>query len=801
MNNEKIFLKNIELWSKTDPKKALLLSQYSRPELELCRTGPLAELNLKNTKEAKDLFFYSKKGALKEAKTWFAGLNLSKSHVLFVYGVGLGYYHQAVKAWLKEDKIRRCIFLEDDLGVICRFFETEMATDLLQDPQTELLYFKDLQEKETVFEVLYWNFAMTTVTVSALNFYAQEKKEIYDQLQHKIAYDFAVKNALIDEYLRFGGSFFINFYQNMLSLPGSYQGNKTFGSFRKVPAIICGAGPSLEKNLPLLSTLTDKALIFAGGSALNALNAFGMQPHLGAGIDPNPAQYVRLSSNEAFEVPFYYRNRMYHEAFEMIHGPRLYITGCGGYDIAEYFEERLKIGHGFLDEGHNVVNFCLQIAQQLGCDPIIFVGLDLAFTGMKSYAPGVEENIDFDPSKFGALGEFDEKPLLLKDIYDQPLYTLWKWVAESEWIGDFAKEHKDTKILNATEGGLGFKGIVNIPLVEAAELYLTKNFAIRDRLNGEIQNSTMPQVTSRRVESLMKKLKESLIRSIGYFDVLIEETEAAKKNLKSGYALSGKAALCETELAEELGFQHVIEIFNEVQVRLCNRILHEIKDWPAKKKNLEKLKINIKRLSFLRDVAKVNVGMIDLAFEKRKKAQRKKLPSPDEKPLTSLPECPFQGFVPLLLPEKPSEGQLGPKGHRVITRRQYGKAPEEVSLELNGELDGQCLLYYPNGKLKMEVFYQQGQLHGPSTYYSKSGQILSKSWFKQGKQVGESKWYYASGSLYGIQRYENGLWDGKQEYYYEDGKPKTELWYKKGKLIKKALTWYPEGQLKNSREF
>lgn len=777
-DSEKIFFKNIELWSRTDPKQALMLPLYTGGDLE-----------------------WLSKTSQEEASVWFSGLDLRKTHVLYVYGVGLGYYYDAAKAWLKKNKKRRLVFLEDDLGVIRRLFETERGTRLLEDPQTQLLYFKNLTTDEAIFEVLYWNFAMTYVVVSALDYYAEVKAELYSLLRHKIAYDSAVKNALVDEYLRYGGAFFINFYQNMLSLPGSSLGNKTFGSFRKVPAIICGAGPSLSKNLSLLSKLSDKALIFAGGSALNALNVAGIQPHLGAGIDPNPAQFDRLSTNTAFEVPFYYRNRMHHDAFEMIHGPRLYITGTGGYDIADYFEEKLKIHDEFLDEGHNVINFCLQIAHQLGCDPIIFVGMDLAFTGMKSYAPGVEDNIEFDPDKFGDVDEFDEKPLLLKDIYDKPLYTLWKWVAESDWISNFAKEHPHVTIINATEGGLGFKDVPNETLKEVIERYLTRNYAMKDRLNGEIQNSAMPKVTLRKVETLMKELRESLVRCIGYFKILIEETEAAKKEPNAGHALSGRAALCETDLAEEPGYKYVLEIFNEVQVRLYNRELHEIKELPERRKNLRKLEINLKRLAFLRDVAKVNVGMIDLALEKRKAGKRKKVKAEKGKQDTRLPEAPFKGFHPLLIPPDSVEGTKGPEGRIVTMRREYGKPPEEIRLENRGELDGQCLLYYPNGSLKAEVHYKTGELHGPSIYYSEKGAVLSKSWFEKGKQQGECKWYYPKGTLYCIQRYKDGLWHGKQEYYYEDGTPKTLMHYKNGQLEGKVLTYYPEGQLKRETDF
>lgn len=764
------FSKNLELWSRQDPKQSVLL-QFREPCYQFCQAENGLP-NLKKQVEGTWVYYHSKKDPAEEAKNWFQELDLKNVPVLYIYGVGLGYYYDAAKAWLKKNSKRRLVFLEDDLDVLHALFQTDRGTELLLDRQVQLLYFADLNDNEAVFEVLYWNFAMTRILVSALYFYEKTHSEFYAQLKHKIAYDSAVKNALVDEYLRYGGAFFINFYKNMLSLPGSYLGNKTFGSFRKVPAIICGAGPSLAKNLPLLSKVLDKALVFAGGSALNALNAAGIQPHLGAGIDPNPAQFDRLSSNRAFEVPFYYRNRMYHDAFEKISGPRLYITGCGGYDVSDYFEERLGIKQEFLDEGHNVINFCLQIAHQLGCNPIIFIGLDLAFTGMQMYAPGVEENVHFDPKNYLELDDFDAKPLLLKDIYGKPLYTLWKWVAEADWIGDFSKEHPELTILNATEGGLGFPGVPNISFNDAVEQYLNRSYPIRDRLHGEIQNSAMPSVTFRKISRLMKELKESLKRCVEKFDILLEEIDTSRLQ-------SGRAALAETDLEEEEGFQYVLEIFNQIQARLYNRDLQEAKE---KTKAHRKKEINKKRFAFLREVAKVNIGLIDLAFENKK--PKKKTPL-ELKPDLSLPIC-EKTQLPTI-PLKPMEGQRLPSGHIVTILRQYGKPPEEIRLEKEGVLDGQCLLYYPDGKMKAEFFYRKGLLEGSSTYFSPTGQVLAKSCYHQGRLEGESKWFYWNDNLYALQRYQKGVPHGKQEYYTPNGKPKTVVEYDQGIFVRATV--------------
>ena len=39
------------------------------------------------------------------------------------------------------------------------------------------------------------------------------------------------------------------------------------------------------------------------------------------------------------------------------------------------------------------------------------------------------------------------------DIHGNPVYTLWKWITEAKWISDFAENHPELTILNATEGG------------------------------------------------------------------------------------------------------------------------------------------------------------------------------------------------------------------------------------------------------------------------------------------------------------------------------------------------------------
>lgn len=615
--------KNLEKWFQNDPKAAVYLPYLEGENLDFCQTQQ-GELNLKSFSNGEERYFHSESGAQQEADTWFSHLKLENIQVLYVYGVGLGYYYKAAKEWLKKDSKRTLIFLEDDLNVLYMFLQTSLATQILKDPQVHLHYFSSLVKKDAIWDKLYWNFILTQMHISALNSYLQYKEDIFSQLHHKLIYDASIKNALVEEYLYFGVGFFRNFYLNMLKLADSYLGNDLFGHFKNVPAIICGAGPSLSKQLPLLNQLHDKAIIFAGGSALNALSSAHILPHFGAGIDPNPTQYYRLSSNFAFEVPMFYRNRMLHDAFMQIHGPKLYISGSGGYDVSDWFEEKLGIKGQFIDEGHNVVNLSVEIATALGCNPIIFIGMDLAYTEMQAYAKGIVKDASVTEKELLNTDDFDTRAILRKDVNGKPVYTLWKWVAEANWMGDYAQAHPEVTFINCTEGGIGFPSITNMTFAESVEKYLVHSYDLRSRVHGEIQNCQMPNITHEAVRDLMEQLLKSLENCTELLSTMIKEIEKVQKKIKSEKQIpavpqTGLSVLCETELAEEPGYIYLLDIFNEVYSRILNKELLLVKSASSRtsewSKTLKKQKINLKRLTFLKNAADVNITLIKMALE------------------------------------------------------------------------------------------------------------------------------------------------------------------------------------------
>ncbi len=604
MNSEETLHKNLSLWSHLHPKEAIWLQYIDSSHLKFSKTEK-KELNLKVGKS----YFHDQKGALKEASKWFSSLSLSDIDVLYIYGLGLGYYYDAAKKWLKKSPDRHLVFLEDDLTALSKFFETKKAGSILKDSQVLIYYLSDIEESD-IFNKLFWNFPVAKFDCFALNHYEKTKGSKYLKLRHQLFHSIETKRAALLEYLNFGKDFFKNYYLNLFKLPSAYKGHSFFGKFKNVPAIICGAGPSLKKSIPLIKKLKDRAIIFAGSSSLTALDFDSIVPHFGVGIDPFPGQIERLGKIKNLDFPFFYRGRFNSSALEKIKGPKLFLSGSGGYDISKWFEKKFNIEGIDFEEGRNVITFALEIASLMGCNPIIFVGMDLAFTDMLQYSDGVISDNSF------VKDSVKEKVLIRKDIYGKDQQTLWKWVAESEWISDFATNNKNRVLINATEGGIGFSGVVNRPLKKVAEKYLTKRFNIERRIDNIVKKSKI-RLTKKRVITANDALKASLKNCIKYLDIIIKEKKKMKRRVDNiEHLQSAESIVAECKLEEEIGYAYVLQIFNYVAEYYVEREFVKISRLSTKRqvdKKKDILLLNEMKLKFLKKVAIENIKLIDQA--------------------------------------------------------------------------------------------------------------------------------------------------------------------------------------------
>lgn len=755
--------RNIELYSKKDALMAHHLYFVHEPEsLHFCHSKK-NELNLyKKNFGIKD-YYHSQEGALEEAEGIVLEEISETTQVIYFYGLGLGYIYDALREWLTADPKRSLILLEDDPEVIYHFLHTERAETVLRDTQV-LIYFCTKIDAE-FYKMVYRQRDLKSQFLS-LPLYVEKHQTMALQLYYGIYYNQSWLEYMHGEYLSGQAGFSSNYYPNLLSMPDSYLGSGLFEKFKNVPAIICGAGPSIEKNIEVLKTLGDRALIFAGGSALNVLNSYGMTPHFGLGIDPNPEQVHRLLTNNAFYLPFFYRNRMTHQAFQIIQGPRLYVPGST-QPLPNWFENKLNMPSPEMDEGYNVVNFCTEIAGRMGCNPIIYVGLDLAYSTTQNYASGITIHPNWLGRSDPYAPEAHEQLIRRVGIEGKEVITKWMWLAESIWISHYAANHSEIKVINATEGGIGLPSIPDVPLALVAAEHLTKTYDLFTRIQGEIQNNKN-SLTTFQIIHVISEMKKSLEICLDLCKKIIAEEEQHKESPVLSF-YSANAVLYETLLREEIAYENFLVTFDQ-----AGKFFQDAKYAEFGKDFNEGVKRLTEHYLFLRDVIDQQLRII------QKSVQSYIFSSPHQRTESELPPNPTQ---------KGELYQFQGQELRIVDKEL--DLDEKVTFEPVEETE-----YYSDKQLKMSSFYTKDKkLQGPSRFYAESGQLLVESWFIEGLREGKSRIYYLSGNPYALLRFKQNKMESKQEYFYPNGKPHMILHFKEGLLDGEILIYSSKGHL------
>jgi len=455
----------------------------------------------------------------------FASLTLAKLHLIYIYGIGLGYYYFPLEEWLSDDKERTLVFIEENLGALRAFLEMEHAPAILSHPQVHIRFNMNKRKWSAFVEECAHEFPFEMVEVLALVSYKRHYSSRFYRICLKIRRLTTVHHALFVESLYYH-LFFEHFLSNFKRLPGAFFGNYLKGQFKDIPAIICGAGPSLSEEMGHLSALGNRALIFAGGSAITALSGCAIFPHFGVAVDPNEEEYYRLKGSTTFEMPLFYVSRVFSQIFNTCNGAYGYLQALSGGAAERWMEERLGIEGEPLQDGFNaealsVTTLSMQLAATLGCNPIILVGVDLAFTGRQSYAEGVVSEPRLFLRERGEEVRASEKLLRRRDIYGNSVYTLVKWVMESSAISLFAKKNPQITFINATCGGLGFKDIphrqlVSIPLLKSYDLY--------GKVHSAIQTHPI-STNSKQVAFCLLELKSSFQKAQACVEMALSELQ------------------------------------------------------------------------------------------------------------------------------------------------------------------------------------------------------------------------------------------------------------------------------------
>ncbi|MCH9613154.1 MAG: hypothetical protein SP1CHLAM54_01500 [Chlamydiia bacterium] len=472
-------------------------------------------------------------------------MNFEELELIYLMSVSRSERFFEFKAWLAKDAERDLVFIEEDLDEMERFLKRSESEEILAHPQVHIRYLFDKEKRDSFFREIADEFPY-------------KRLELFgdDVLRLKMLRLHTVTNALYEEDLYYH-LLSQNLLANIKRLPKAFSADKLAGAFEGVPAIICGAGPSLNDEMERLKGLEDKALILAGGSTITALTKAGVKPHICFAIDPNPLEYERLKESEYFEGPLIYGNRLQPRIFELFNGPFGYKHTKTGGALEAYFEMELGIegktlDHAFGEEALSVTTSAIAQAVMMGCSPIYFVGIDLAFTGMQSYASGIVSDASVD------LDQLKAKPRSEDQVVEKDgVITLVKWVMESEAIAKFAKAHKDVEWIHASSGGLGFEGIKRQPLEEVS---FEKTLDLRGLVHAVVGQANLG-IDAKLLNEKLLELKGSLIR---IKEMLLDVIETPHL-----------VPILELEMVEEVGYRILLRQLEMALLKMLKRKFRE----------------------------------------------------------------------------------------------------------------------------------------------------------------------------------------------------------------------------------
>lgn len=407
-------------------------------------------------------------------------------------------------SWLKAQKDRYVIVLETNPLTL---FKKQ------QYPQIEMVVLNEESQQETL-TALAWKYLFLPFSYETLN--PQINLDEFMRIQSEV-------NFRASDFADHGVKVFKNIQANLAS--NFSLAEELFGKFSSMPAIICGAGPSLRKNGFLLKEFANKALIIAGGGASSALKKLDVEPDFIFHVDPESDHPFSLC-----QTPTFFQLRTDEKAVLSSHGKKLLLKGSGNFELESWLEKELGLKYPHLDGGWTVGTCSIALAHHLGCSSIILVGMDFSSSDGHVYAEGVKGG-----------GKAPRQPVIT--THGDTVYAQLDWILAAEWVERFAQKHPECDLINATEGGIGFKGVKEMALKDINLPLLQKDL--------DHMITSLPSVDT---TSIRERLATSLTRSYSLIQAILKEIQ---KNFPKPPLENGTCALLEHDLSQEIGYQTV----------------------------------------------------------------------------------------------------------------------------------------------------------------------------------------------------------------------------------------------------
>lgn len=323
---------------------------------------------------------------------------------------------------------------------------------------------------------------------------------------------------------------FDNFLGNIKYLAKSEPVNILKDKYRGAPAVIVSAGPSLSKNIDYLKK-GGKRLVLSGGRTLRTLIEKDIVPNCVASVDFSEEAFKLVEGYlNKFDVPLVVSDKTNAKILEEHNGNKFFFSANNFLNTIWKKEIKDLFGGGSI--AHALTLFALY----MGCDPIVFIGQDLAYTGDREHdvlAESTWEKIAIEDLYR------DDSDLYVEDINGNPVRTSVQLNDYRFSLEKIIKENPNTTFINATEGGANIRGTIIEQFKDVTEEFRK---GCVESLNSYSDNVDKTQEIIKNLQESNKSIKQYI--SLCHEGIELSKAWKINYNRKNGIKLK----YCEEQL-------------------------------------------------------------------------------------------------------------------------------------------------------------------------------------------------------------------------------------------------------------
>jgi hypothetical protein len=440
-----------------------------------------------------------------------------------VLGLGLGC--QVSEIIKKKSKHAKIYIFEKDPELFALAIRESDFTLIFEHPGVRLFVDTDLRDINNFLEPERTNFTLNKYCLISQKALVDRNFEYYGVLYEEIEKYFKESTINLNTQSVHSKVYYKNIFSNQKCLRSSPGIKNLKGCLSDTPAIICSAGPSLDKNIQLLKSSRKGFFLIAVATALKPLLHNGIQPDVVISIDPDELTIRSFDLFRDSGDTWLVYNAAVPNAI-----PQIFPTRKMAFDLdvhlAKWFN-KYSAAKGSLGKTSSVAHSALNFAEFLSCSPVILIGQDLSFQNQRLHCT---QSFYFEDS-INLVSRF--KPLYylnrLKYLKFSPNLTeridifgcqVGSTVAMDSYRQIFSSSHDTSKtVINATEGGVPINEMNNLSLREV--LYYYCRNTIKKKLESFITPLSLDIVA-------LGDLHESTCSLLRYLENISEKMNSIK---------------------------------------------------------------------------------------------------------------------------------------------------------------------------------------------------------------------------------------------------------------------------------